>query len=82
MNQSKKAKLDLMFHEVLKKNREGKSVNIHSIENSEKNPKEITSWINDVAEIHKKKQPPSVSYSKMMPDIDSLMQVFRSQLNY
>lgn len=64
-----------MFNEVMKRNREGKSLNIHSIESAEKNPKEIGAWINDVAEIHKKKQPPSVSYSKMMPDIDSLMQV-------
>jgi hypothetical protein len=28
---------------------------IHSIENADKNPKEISAWINDVAEIHKKK---------------------------
>lgn len=33
-------------------------------------------WINSVADIHKTKQPPSVSYTKSMPDIDSLMQVW------
>lgn len=31
-------------------------------------------WIESVAEIHKNKQPPSVSYSKAMPDINTLMQ--------
>ena len=51
LNQSKKAKLDLMMNEFMKKNKTGKSQTIHSIENAEKNPKEILSWINDVAEI-------------------------------
>ena len=33
-------------------------------------------WINSVGDVHKDMQPPSVSYSKPMPDIDSLMQVW------
>ena len=33
------------------------------------------SWIQDVSDVHKKKQPPSVVYSKPVPDIDALMQV-------
>eukprot|EP01017_Pseudomicrothorax_dubius_P045289 TRINITY_DN7810_c0_g1_i4.p1 TRINITY_DN7810_c0_g1~~TRINITY_DN7810_c0_g1_i4.p1 ORF type:complete len:136 (-),score=25.99 TRINITY_DN7810_c0_g1_i4:145-552(-) len=41
-----------------------------------KNPKEINAWINDVQEVHKKKQPPSVSYTRPMPEIDHLMQVW------
>lgn len=36
-------------------------------------------WINSVAEIHKNKQPPDVSYSKAMPDINNLMQVWPPQ---
>ena len=35
-------------------------------------------WINSVAEIQKDKQPPSVNYTKHMPDIDTLMQVWPS----
>ena len=46
---------------------------VHTIPVAEKNPKLIMSWINSVADIRKNKQPPSVSYSKRMPDIDSLM---------
>ena len=50
--------------------------NVHCIENAEKNPKEILKWINSVGDVQKTKQPPSVNYSKTMPDIDSLMQVW------
>lgn len=53
---------------------------MHSIESAEKNPKQIVQWINSVGDIHKTKQPPSVSYSKPMPDIDSLMQVWPQEV--
>lgn len=53
---------------------------IHSIEAAEKNPKQIVSWIDSVSDINKNKQPPSVSYSKHMPDIDSLMQVWPQEV--
>jgi len=60
----------------MKQYRGGKYNKIHAIENADKNPKQIVTWINSVAEIHKNKQPPSVSYNRPMPDIDSLMQVW------
>jgi intraflagellar transport protein 46 len=60
----------------MKQYRGGKYNKVHSIENADKNPKLIMTWINSVADIHKNKQPPSVSYSKQMPDIDSLMQIW------
>ncbi|CAD8106796.1 unnamed protein product [Paramecium primaurelia] len=59
LNQSKKAKLDLLMREYVKVANRGKNTTIHAIENADKNPKEITACINDVAEIHKKKSPPS-----------------------
>ena len=68
------------MREYVKVANRGKNTTIHAIENADKNPKEITAWINDVSEIHKKKQPPSVSYSKMMPDIEDLMQVMTSNI--
>ena len=49
---------------------------IHSIANSHKNPKQVVGWISDVEEIHKRRVPPSVFYSKKMPEIDSLMQIW------
>ena len=58
------------------KNKKGASkIVVHNIENAEKNPKEIMGWIKDVSDLQKKKQPPSVSYTKQMPEIDNLMQV-------
>ncbi len=64
---------------VHEKKKNGKNQVVHSIENAEKNPKEIIGWINDVAEIQKNKQAPTVSYTKSMPDIDNLMQVIKLQ---
>ena len=53
---------------------------MHAIESAEKNPKQIVQWVNSVGDIQKNKQPPSVSYSKHMPDIDSLMQVWPAEV--
>ena len=36
--------------------------------------KAIERWIKDISDLHRSKPPPSVLYSKPMPDIDSLMQ--------
>ena len=35
----------------MKKKKIDKNIVVHSIENAEKNPREIQGWINDVAEI-------------------------------
>ena len=76
LNQSDKAKISMLLNTTNVRIRDEKYTKIHAIENAEKNPKQIMAWINSVAEIHKNKQPPSVSYSKAMPDINSLMQVW------
>ena len=80
MNQSDKAKIDLQLINQDKKYKGGKYTKVHAIESAEKNPKQITQWINSVADIQKGKQPPSVGYSKGMPDIDSLMQVWPAEV--
>lgn len=72
--------MDLQLINNNKHYRGGKYTKIHAIESAEKNPKQILSWISSVADIHKSKQPPSVSYSKPMPDIDSLMQVWPQEV--
>ena len=46
---------------------------VSSIENAEKNPKEISSWIQGVSSVSR--LAPSVGYTKPFPDIDTLMQV-------
>ncbi|XP_077162921.1 intraflagellar transport protein 46 homolog isoform X2 [Paroedura picta] len=49
-------------------------VKVKSLENAEKNPKAIDSWIESIGELHRCKPPASVHYARPMPDIDSLMQ--------
>ena len=54
-------------------------VAVRSIENAEKNPQKITTWVKKIDEVHRGKPLPSVHYSKPMPDIERLMQVWPSQ---
>lgn len=49
---------------------------VGSIENADKHGKKITTWIQKIEELHRKKPPPHVHYSKTMPDIEQLMQVW------
>jgi len=52
------------------------SVHVKSIENAAKNPREIDRWINSIAELHRSKPMPQVHYSKSMPDVEMLMDVW------
>ncbi len=47
---------------------------IRKIDSGEKNAKEIDKWIKDISDLHRSKPPPTVHYTKPMPDIDRLMQ--------
>lgn len=58
----------------LKKTVKKVEMSIRSIENAEKNPKDIQNWIKNVAELHKNRPPATVQYSKVMPDFDKLME--------
>ncbi|XP_066495550.1 intraflagellar transport protein 46 homolog isoform X2 [Tiliqua scincoides] len=49
-------------------------IKVKSLENAEKNPKAIDSWIESISELHRCKPPATVHYSRPMPDIDTLMQ--------
>jgi len=49
---------------------------VRSVEHAEKNPKAITSWIHSISDLHRHKPAPSVRYSKPMPDIETLMQIW------
>ena len=51
-------------------------INVKSIQNAEKKPNEITDWINKVDDLQKRKVPTAVNYSKNMPDIQNLMDVW------
>ncbi|KAM6238162.1 intraflagellar transport protein 46 homolog isoform 2-T2 [Porphyrio hochstetteri] len=49
-------------------------IKVKSLENAEKNPKAIESWIESISELHRCKPPTTVHYSRPMPDIETLMQ--------
>ncbi|XP_047487721.1 intraflagellar transport protein 46 homolog isoform X3 [Penaeus chinensis] len=71
--QSDATVLDLQLR-ALAKHTTAKSVTVKTVENAEKNTKVIEKWVRDISELHRAKPPPTVHYSKRMPDIDSLMQ--------
>lgn len=43
-------------------------------------PQVIDRWIRDISDLHQSKPPPTVVYNRPMPDIDSLMQVWPSEV--
>ena len=80
LNQSKRSYLDLLIRQFYKGRRKNHEQSIHSINNAHKKQKEVAGWINDVENVQKKKQAPSVFYAQKMPDIDNLMQVFDEKI--
>lgn len=58
----------------LKKKKQTVQVQVRSLENAESNPRQIQQWINSVNDLHKTRPPPTVQYTKSMPDIEQLMQ--------
>ncbi|CAG5004127.1 unnamed protein product [Parnassius apollo] len=71
--QSEPALLHLQLR-AISKTAGGKTTLTKKIEEAEKNPKAIERWIKDVSELHAAKPPPTVTYTRKMPDIDSLME--------
>ena len=55
-------------------------MNVDSIEGADKKSKEITRWINNVQDLHKTRPPPTVNYTKQMPDFDHLMSEFHPEM--
>ncbi|KAJ3053289.1 Intraflagellar transport protein 46 [Rhizophlyctis rosea] len=44
------------------------------------NPRVIDAWIKNIRELHGSKPPPSVHYTKRMPDVEELMQVWPEEV--
>ncbi|RLN71588.1 hypothetical protein BBJ28_00011343 [Nothophytophthora sp. Chile5] len=74
LSQSDATVLDLQLRSTSKK-KHGDIV-VRSIENAEKAPREIDRWVKSIADLHRTKPPPQVHYTKSMPDIEGLMQVW------
>merc|ERR1719277_1371653 len=64
---------------ALSKNQDLQPMEVRSIENAEKNPKEIENWVKRIEELNRTKPAPTVQYSRRMPDIEQLMQVWMAE---
>ncbi|KRX01872.1 hypothetical protein PPERSA_00494 [Pseudocohnilembus persalinus] len=82
LNMSKQAAMEVKLRDLVGGGGSDKSkpITVYSIENADKNPKAIQSWINDVQKLRENKPQPSVSYTKQMPEIDALMQVWPQEI--
>uniref|UniRef100_A0A8D8TBA3 Intraflagellar transport protein 46 homolog n=1 Tax=Cacopsylla melanoneura TaxID=428564 RepID=A0A8D8TBA3_9HEMI len=76
--QSEPAILNLQLRQNTKCPSASKTTIIKKVEDADKNKKAIDRWIKDIGELHKNKPPPTVHYSRGMPDIDNLMQEWSS----
>jgi len=65
--------LELQLRSVSKQS-SSKLAKIKRVANMDKDSKVVDKWIKDLAELHRSKPPPTVQYSKQMPEIDQLMQ--------
>jgi intraflagellar transport protein 46 len=52
---------------------------VHALSNAHRNPKQVAGWIADVEEVHKRRVAPTVFYSRKMPDVDALMQIWEPE---
>lgn len=52
---------------------------VRSIEGAEKCPKEIDNWVKRIEDLNRSKPAPTVQYSRRMPDIEQLMQVWPNE---
>lgn len=78
LNPSDPSILDLQLRSITKA-QDLTPMEVRSIENAEKNPKEIETWVKRIDELNRSKPAPTVQYSRRMPDIEQLMQVWMAE---
>lgn len=78
LNPSDPSILDLQLRS-LSKAQDLQPMEVRSIEAAEKNPKEIEMWVKRIEDLNRSKPAPTVQYSRRMPDIEQLMQVWPAE---
>lgn len=78
-HQSDPTVLDLQLRAISKKSNLEPMV-VRSLEYADKNPREIQRWVESINDLHREKPRPQVYYTKTMPDIEHLMQVWPDSL--
>ena len=73
------AALDIQYIQT-QKTKLGQSIQVRSIEPAHKNPALVDQWLAKVSELHKSRPPPTVQYSKNMPDVETLMQEWPAEI--
>ncbi|KAJ3222596.1 Intraflagellar transport protein 46 [Clydaea vesicula] len=71
--------LDLQLRAISKSSTNTPHI-VHSIEVDENSKKTLDDWLNNVQNLHLSKPPPSVTYSRRMPDVESLMQAWDTEI--
>jgi len=54
---------------------------VHSVENAEKDSKRIESWIEEITNLNRSKPSQTVTFTKPMPDVDSIMAAWPEQVD-
>ncbi|KAM6158608.1 intraflagellar transport protein 46 homolog [Rhynchocyon petersi] len=72
--QSDPTVLSLWLTENSKQHNITQHMKVKSLDDAEKNPRAIDTWIESISELHRSKPPATVHYTRPMPDIDTLMQ--------
>jgi intraflagellar transport protein 46 len=78
LNPSDPSILDLQLRSICK-HQDLQPMEVRSIEHAEKNTKEIENWVKRISDLNRSKPAPTVQYSRRMPDIEQLMQVWASE---
>lgn len=78
LNPSDPSILDMQLR-TLSKHQNLQPVEVRSIEEAEKNPREVENWIKRIDDLNRSKPAPNVQYSRKMPDIEQLMQVWPAE---
>ncbi|OMJ69740.1 hypothetical protein SteCoe_32466 [Stentor coeruleus] len=79
LNQSDPAMLEIKLMSIIKRPGNEQTA-VRYIENADKNPKQITRWISTINDAHRSKPPSTVTYSKSMPDSETLMDVWHPDI--
>jgi len=71
--------IELQLRSVTKTS-SGKMSKIKKVSNIDKEIKVVDKWIKDIDDLHRSKPAPTIQYSKTMPEIDQLMQVWPNEI--
>lgn len=79
LNQTDPLVLEMQLRQNIK-SKAAPTIQVRSIEDAHKNGRSIQRWITSINDLHKNKPPAQVQYSKQMPDPETIMQVWPTEM--